>query len=466
MVRHILIVSKNHDDIQQMRLAFRSAHIAVRAAAGLREALDLLSQRRSDLIFIDIDLLGNDTRYYQKTLQALKQYYPTIEIVAMAARQHIREAVRAVRAGAGGYVARPLDIEEIRHVVECLGNEMIVQSEIDYLRGQFWETDALAFIRTNHPEMKKVYEAVRLVAPTRATVLLIGETGTGKGVLANLIHQHSNRGKGRFIRVHCGAIPETLVESELFGHEKGAFTGAVRRKLGKFEIARQGTIFLDEIGTLSPAVQIKLLQVLQDGTFSRVGGEDLLQTDARVIAAANVDLKAMADQGTFRRDLYFRLNVFPIEIPPLRNRTEDIPDLVDFFLARLNIRMNKSIKGIHPDVMTAMKQYVWPGNIRELENMLERACILETGDFLTSAYFPAELMGDGLSPAALSVDAGVPINTARRLVLDAFETQYIRDLLAKNRGRINKSALAAGITTRQLHKLMTRYGIDKEEFRL
>jgi DNA-binding NtrC family response regulator len=185
-----------------------------------------------------------------------------------------------------------------------------------------------------------------------------------------------------------------------------------------------------------------------------------------VIAAANMDLKAMADQGMFRRDLYFRLNVFPIEIPPLRGRTEDIPILVDLFLARLNVRMNRSVKGIHPDVMTAMKQYGWPGNIRELENMLERACILETGDFLTSAYFPAELMGDGLAPAALSVDAGVPINTARRLVLDAFETQYIRGLLAKNRGRINKSAEAAGITTRQLHKLMTRYGIDKEEFRL
>lgn len=463
-MKHILIVSKNHDDIEQIRQAFNQTH-TLRSAPDVADALGLLARRRSDLVFIDIDLLGNGGRYYQETMHAFKSYFPTIEIVVMADKARIREAVKAVRSGASDYVTSPLDIEEIRHVVECVGNEVIVQSELDYLRGQFWETDDLAFIRTNHPSMKKVYESVRLVAPTRATVLLVGETGTGKGVLAGLIHRHSNREKGRFIGVHCGAIPETLVESELFGHEKGAFTGAFRRKLGKFEIARQGSIFLDEIATLPHSVQIKLLQVLQDGTFFRVGGEDLIQTDARVIAAANMDLKAMCDRGTFRRDLYFRLNVFPIEIPPLRERTEDIPILVEYFLARLSARMNRPITGIHPDVVAAMKRYAWPGNIRELENMLERAYILETAETLTPAYFPAELMGGGTCHGPRALNTGLPIAEARRGVIEEFEQQYIRNLLTRNSGRVNKSAEDAGITTRQFHKLMTRYGICKEEFK-
>lgn len=463
-MKHILIVSQNHDDIEQVRLAFRQTH-TFRIASDVREALELLAQRRSDLLFIDIDIIGNGEGHYQQTVQSFKNHFLTIEIVVMADKARIRDAVKAVRFGASDYVIRPLDAEEIHHVAECISKEMIVQSELDYLRGQFWKTDAMTFIRTNHPAMKKVYESIRMVAPTRATVLLVGETGTGKGILASLIHRHSNREKGRFISVHCGAIPETLVESELFGYEKGAFTGAVRRKLGKFEIACQGSIFLDEIATLTPSAQIKLLQVLQDGTFTRVGGEDFLQTDARVIAAANMDLKAMCDQGTFRRDLYFRLNVFPIEIPPLRERTEDIRILAEIILAGLNARMNKPITGIHPDVITAMKGYAWPGNIRELENMMERAYILETADTLTPAYFPAELLGVRPYPSALSVDAGIPIAEARRGVLEEFERQYIRRLLTKNRGRVNKSAHDAGITTRQFHTLMTRYGIAKEEFK-
>ncbi|RJP47429.1 MAG: sigma-54-dependent Fis family transcriptional regulator [Desulfobacteraceae bacterium] len=463
-MQHILIVSKNHHDIEQVRLAFQQAR-TLKLASDVGKALELLAQRRSDLVFIDIDMLGNGGRYCQETIHSFKNYFPTIEIVVVADKARIRDAVKAVRSGASDYVTRPLDAEEIRHVAECISNEMIVQSELDYFRGQFWKTDALAFIQTNHPAMKKVYELIRLVAPTRATVLLAGETGTGKGVLASLIHRHSNREQGRFISVHCGAIPETLVESELFGHEKGAFTGAVRRKLGKFEIARQGSIFLDEIATLTPSAQIKLLQVLQDGTFSRVGGEDIIQTDARVIAAANMDLKAMCDQGTFRRDLYFRLNVFPIEIPPLRERAEDIPILAEVFLARLNARMNRSIKAIHPDVIAAMKRYAWPGNIRELENILERAYILETADTLTPLYFPQELLGNGPYRNALAVDAKIPIAEARRGVLEEFEQQYLRLLLTRNKGRVNKSAEDAGITTRQFHKLITRYGIIKEEFK-
>jgi transcriptional regulator with PAS, ATPase and Fis domain len=266
-----------------------------------------------------------------------------------------------------------------------------MQSELNYLRDQFWQVDSFNLLGTNSESMKKVFQQICTVSPTKSTVLLAGETGTGKSVLAQLIHQHGNRKNAQFISVHCGAIPDALVESEMFGHEKGAFTGAVRRKLGKFEFATGGTIFLDEIGTITPAAQIKLLQVLQDGTYQRVGGDETLKTDVRVIAASNADLKKMCDEGTFRKDLYYRLNVFPIEIPPLRERLEDIPLFVEAFLNNLNQFSVKEIKGIHPLVIEAFKIYTWPGNIRELENLVERAYILEVSSLLTPESFPNEL---------------------------------------------------------------------------
>ena len=221
-------------------------------------------------------------------------------------------------------------------MTESINESLLLQSELDYLRDRFWQADSLEIVQTRCPGMKTVFDKIRSVAPTKSTVMLTGETGTGKGVMANLIHKHSNRSEAQFISVHCGAIPDTLLESELFGHEKGAFTGAVRRKLGKFEIAKGGTIFLDEIGTVTPSAQIKLLQILQDGTFQRVGGEETLEANVRVIAATNTDLKRMCDDGLFRKDLYYRLNVFPIEIPPLRERMEDIPHFVDVFLRKMN----------------------------------------------------------------------------------------------------------------------------------
>jgi transcriptional regulator with GAF, ATPase, and Fis domain len=314
--------------------------------------------------------------------------------------------------------------------------------------------------------MQAVFEKIRSVAPTKSTVLLMGETGTGKGVMARLIHHHSNRQDSQFISVHCGAIPDTLLESELFGHEKGAFTGAVRRKLGKFEIAHGGTIFLDEIGTLTPSAQIKLLQVLQDGTFQRVGGESTIQVNVRVIAATNIDLKKMCDEGLFRKDLYYRLNVFPIEIPPLRERTEDIPHLARCFLTELNRYEPKEILDVHPRVMSAFSSYSWPGNIRELENLIERAYIMETSCELTSGSFPGEIFESetGGAPAAPE-KALLTLADFRRREVELIERRYLWDLLEGHKGRIKQSAQAAGITTRQLNKLMTKYGIRKEKFK-
>jgi transcriptional regulator with GAF, ATPase, and Fis domain len=255
------------------------------------------------------------------------------------------------------------------------------------------------------------------------------------------------------------------LESELFGHEKGAFTGAVRRKLGKFEIASGGTIFLDEIGTITPSAQIKLLQVLQDGTFQRVGGEETISADVRVICATNTDLKQMCEEGQFRKDLYYRINVFPIEVPPLRTRVEDIPHLCDVFLKEMNRFNTKEIHDVDPRVMETFKRYPWPGNIRELENLMERAYILETSSLLTPEGFPSELFESDMALATLAVDSSQTLAEVRRKGIEDIERNYLKELLAQNKGKVKESAEAAGITTRQLHKLMSKYGIRKEDFR-
>ncbi|OIP90973.1 MAG: hypothetical protein AUK26_08195 [Syntrophaceae bacterium CG2_30_58_14] len=270
----------------------------------------------------------------------------------------------------------------------------------------------------------------------------------------------------QFIGIHCGAIPDTLLESELFGHERGAFTGAVRRKLGKFELANRGTIFLDEIGTITPSAQIKLLQVLQDRTFQRVGGETVIETDVRIIAASNQDLGQMVEKGLFRNDLYYRLNVFPIEIPPLRERREDIPQLTEIFLRQMNRFNHRGIHYVHPQVMEAFQRYPWPGNIRELENLVERACILETSSILTQTSFPAELFTK--APSALSAPTGrtgLTLAEARARAVAEVEKSYLQELLARTGGRINRTAESAGVTVRQISKLMRKNNIRKETFR-
>jgi transcriptional regulator with GAF, ATPase, and Fis domain len=241
----------------------------------------------------------------------------------------------------------------------------------------------------------------------------------------------------------------------------------VRRRLGKFELAKGGTIFLDEIGTLTPSAQIKLLQVLQDGTFNRVGGETMLKTDARVIAATNADLTAMSERGEFRKDLYYRLNIFPVEIPPLRERLEDITHLVELFLKKLNQQYGKNIRNVHPQILEALKKYHWPGNIRELENLMERAYILESTTMLTPESLETELFDSAVGDvsAVLPVDARLQLSVARRQAIDDFERQYLKELFARNKGKVSRTAEDAGVSTRQLNKLMVKHGIRREEFR-
>lgn len=465
-MRYILVISKEREVFLSIHSCFRSED-RVENVADKDAALSILNKKRYDFIFIDVEILKEPVSEngYKLALRSFWHLFPTIEIIVMSSQEMIREAVMAVKAGASNYVTYPINPAEVKYVIENVYESLIMQSEVDYLRDKFWETDSLEIIQTKNPVMKMVFDKIRSVALTKSTVLLTGETGTGKGVLANLIHRHSNRRDAQFISVHCGAIPDTLLESELFGHEKGAFTGAVRRKMGKFEIASGGTIFLDEIGTITLSAQIKLLQVLQDGTFQRVGGEETIEANVRVIAATNVDLKKMCDDGQFRKDLYYRLYVFPIELPPLRERAEDIPYFVEEFLKRMNRLNTKEIHDIHPRVIDAFKNYSWPGNIRELENLMERAYILESSSVLTPESFPKELFESETLSATVSVDAGLSIAEVRRKGIEDIERNYLKEQLAQNKGKIQNTARAAGITTRQLHKLMKKYGIRKEEFK-
>ena len=464
-MKTILVVTKSPDIIHAIRASLEP-ECSVDGSSG-EEALEMLGRKQHDFLFIDLETLRVDGHpgEYKEALRSFWKLNPAVGIIVLSTQENIKEAVLAVKAGASSYLTYPIDPAETRFVLNNVHASLLFRSELDYLRDHFWDATSLEIIRTDNPLMKKVYEKVRSVAPTRSTVLLTGETGTGKGVIANLIHQHSNRRGAQFISVHCGAIPDTLLESELFGHEKGAFTGAVRRKLGKFEIASGGTIFLDEIGTLTPPAQIKLLQVLQDSTFQRVGGEEISRTDVRIIAATNMDLKQMCELGQFRKDLFYRLNVFPLEIPPLRDRLEDIPHLFNVFLKKMNKYYSKEITGIHPQVMKAFKNYSWPGNIREMENLVERAYILETNSMLTQDNFPNELFEFQSSFPGISFGPEMTLAEVRRKSIADIEKRYLRELLSQKNGKISDSAAAAGITTRQLHKLMTRYGLRKGDFK-
>ena len=465
-MKSVLIISPTKDEALLIGESLPSDY-RVENAASVKDALDMHRQVSFDVIFSDLKLLRDTSQAdtIAEAVQLFKEMNPLAEVLVLSSKDFIRDTVKAVKAGAKDYLTYPIDPSEVRLVIDSVDSSLIKNLELDYLRDQFWKPEWLDILNSRDVGMHDVFKKIRAVAPTKATVLLIGETGTGKGLLARMIHMHSNRSDAPFISVHCGAIPDTLLESELFGHEKGAFTGAVRKKPGKFEMARSGTIFLDEIGTISPPAQIKLLQVLQDGTFSRVGGEEALQTDARVITATNADIAGMSERGEFRNDLYYRLNVFPVEIPPLRERVEDIPQIVEFFLKKLRQRYEKNVHSVHPQVLQMFKSYPWPGNIRELENLMERACILETTKVLTAESFPPGLFDSDDMLTVLPIQDHLSLAEARRHAIDDFERQYLKMLFTRSKGRVNRAAEAAGISSRQLNKLMLKYGIQKEAFK-
>ncbi|BBO75639.1 Fis family transcriptional regulator [Desulfosarcina widdelii] len=467
----ILLFTQNLHTRDTIRSAVAS-NSRVQAVSEPHQFWESLQSIACDCLFIDLAALEKlsteeEARepHPSAVIERIKRLRPMMGIVVIAANADVRKAVAYMKHGASTYITEPVDVDEMRLVLDEIQREWRQQCELAYLRERLWQGDTIDHVQTVSPLMKKVTENVRSVAPTKATVLLLGETGTGKSFTAKMIHRYSNRKDGPFISVHCGAIPDTLIESELFGHEKGAFTGAHRRKSGKFEMASSGTIFLDEIGTVTPSAQVKLLTVLQEGIYQRVGGETNLKADVRVIAASNGDLKQMCVDGLFRKDLYYRLNVFPITIPQLFERREDIPLFVDFFVNKFNQFNAKNIQGVHPDVMHALMQYDWPGNLRELENLLERAHILETTGQLTPESFPSELFERMEPVTEIAIDTSETLAAVRSKALAETERRYLKQLLLRNNGRINASAGEAGISTRQLNKLMHKYQLEKNAFK-
>src|ERR1700716_1313541 len=372
------------------------------SAGDAESGLNLLRENSIDLVVTDLKLPGMNGLEF---LQAVKHQNAALPVVVMTAFGSAETAVEAMKAGASDYVLKPFSLAEMRTVIHKELDVHNLREENRSLREALGKRYAHPNIVAQSPKMQEVLATMERVAPTNSTVLLGGETGVGKDLIARAIHQKSRRASGPFIKINSSAIPENLLESELFGYEKGAFTGANASKPGKFELADKGTLFLDEIGDVPSAIQVKLLRVLQEREFERLGGTRTVKVDVRLIAATNRDLRAALEEGTFREDLYYRLNVVPIDIPPLREHKEDIPDLVNHFLARFAADSEKEIEGITAAALSALMEYHWPGNIRQLENSVERAVALSAGRTIdvTDIYLDTT---QGKSSAAVSNSAG------------------------------------------------------------
>ena len=424
---------------------FREEGFEVTTSQDASDALSRLAQERFDLALLDIKMPGTDGVELQKRMHEI---HPELIVIMMTGYASVETAVAALKNGAYDYVTKPLDPEEISHqVAKALSHKRSEQENV-----RLRETVA----QVTHPPdligqsaaMLRVMEAVETVAPTDATVLITGESGTGKEVVARSIHSASVRRYHPLVAIHCGALTETLLESELFGHEKGAFTGAQYRKKGKFEVAEGGTVFLDEIGDISLKTQTDLLRVLQEREIVRVGGNQSIKVDFRCIAATNKNLEQLIEDGRFRPDLYYRLNVFHIEIPPLRERREDIPLLAGHFLRKFAMQMNKKITRIAPAAMYQLQQYAWPGNVRELENAVERAMVvaqepeLKEADFILKPRVTAEAEGK---------------------TLDDVEKSHILRVLEECSGNQTRAAEVLDIDRVTLHNKLKKYGWSKSQ---
>ena len=468
-MNRILIATGDTKSAETIAQSFSKSTNQISIISDSDDCKVAISELSHDVFFVDLDLMIKPDERVQDVKHKLFQFHPAgrdSHLIVIVRPERIRQAVSVVKAVASDYLTLPVNSSEVKLVMENLIESNIMELELEYLRDRFWKSDTLGIARSKSTLMQQVINQVRSVAGTNSTVLLTGESGTGKGVIARLIHRHSKRKDHQFIGIHCGAIPESLLESELFGHERGAFTGADKRKLGKLDIAQQGTIFLDEIGTISPGAQIKLLQVLQERIYNRIGGEHSIDADVRVIAATNSNLETMVESGSFRQDLYYRLKVFPIELPPLRKRPEDIPMLCETFLENLNTLHGKEITGIDEGVLEAFMQYSWPGNIRELENVMERSYILESSRKLSRINLPVEIVEHSAVTNGNNLQDGLlPLSEYRKRGMDKLERKYLTLVLGKNNGRIDKSASDAGVTVRQMHKLMTKHKINKADFK-
>jgi len=448
--RRIMVVDDDPIVCGSLRELLRFEGYDVHTASDGEQALALLTSNPYSLVIADVNMPGISGL---ELLKQIKREYPLTEVILSTAYGTIESAVQAIKHGAYNYVTKPLVDDEIIMMVERSIQVQTMKAENADLRAELENRLGFHNLIGQDHKMQRVYQLVESVADTKSTVLLTGESGTGKSMIARAIHHNSSRRKGPFLEVNCGALPDTLLESELFGHVRGSFTGATSDKQGKFEAADGGTIFLDEISTASPALQVKLLRVLQERTFERVGGTETLRSDVRVIIATNTDLAQMVREKQFREDLYYRVNVVSIHMPSLRERVRDIPLLAEHFLKQGAERFGKKIEGFDRNALRLLLQYTWPGNVRELENVVERATLLCQANQISLRDLPPALLngqgGDG---------AGHPVQPLRS-ALEKPERKIIEHSLRINNWNRQKTAKMLGINRTTLFNKMRKYNL-------
>jgi DNA-binding NtrC family response regulator len=419
------------------------------SASNGEEALEKITSFRPSIVVSDVVMPKMDGL---TLLRALK-HEEHLKIILLTAQGTVETAVEAMKDGAETYLTKPVDHHQLRRMLENIAELNAQKRENLALRRQLRDKGSFGRIIGNSPKMRKIYQVIEQAAPTPASVLVIGESGTGKELVAQTVHQLSPRLQAPFVGINCAAIPETLLESEIFGHEKGAFTGALDRRAGCFELADHGTLFLDEIAEMMPATQVKLLRVLQERRFRRLGGRVEQEVDVRVLAATNQNpLDAIRD-SKLREDLYYRLNVFTIELPPLRDRKADLPLLIQAFIDEFNARDRRNVHAVTPDAMELLEQYDWPGNVRELRNVIERATILARGDFIEAAHLPA--FGARL-PAAPEPESPNSVTILPGMTVDEAEQKLIVATLSASGGNKTRAAEMLGISLKTLHNKLNR----------
>ncbi|MBW7908124.1 MAG: sigma-54-dependent Fis family transcriptional regulator [Kiritimatiellae bacterium] len=441
----VLIVDDEKNSREGLARALQRSY-EVRLAENGPRALEFLANEPVDVMLSDVRMPGMDGL---TLLQRAIARSPAPVCIMLTAYGSIELAVEAMRRGAYDFMTKPINLDRLELVLKRALESRALVEENRALREQLDARFGLENIVGQSPALQEVFDTIRQVAQSRATVLIQGESGTGKELVAQALHRLSPRSKGPFIAVHCAALSETLLESELFGHERGAFTGATERRRGRFELADGGTLFLDEIGEIDSSLQVKILRVLEERRFERVGGQETIDVDVRLVAATNRDLKKKVEEGTFREDLFYRLDVVAIRLPPLRERVGDLPLLVDHFISVFAEENGKKIVGITPEAMQALGGYEWPGNVRELRNMVERMVVLARGEKLTLRDVPLHVRGE--------LDAGPARGGA--LSLEANEKQMIVRALKASGGNVTKAAAELGISRRTLHRKLNEYGL-------
>ena len=454
-----VLIVEDHDRLrEQLGEFYEQEGFKVTTAACGEEGIEKLSQEKFAIVVSDVKMPGIDGF---QLARHVREKYPDTDVILITAFGNIKQAVEAMKLGASDYITKPFQPEAIRLVSEKLIERRRLLEEVRELRQRVHEEHNLENILSKSPKMLKVFELIRSLAETDSGVMITGETGTGKELVARAIHNLSRRKNRQFVAINCGAFPDTLLESELFGYEKGAFTGAVQSRGGKIELADGGTLFLDEIEAMAAPMQVKLLRVLQEREVERLGGNRKVKIDMRVIAATNVDLSLCLARGTLREDFYYRINVIPIQLPPLRERLEDLPLLIEHILSRHPVAMERNIRQVAPKVLDQMLTYHWPGNIRELENILERAIVKSRGDVIENVDLPA--------PPQRIVDLWYAGNGAREISLKQWlsnsEKDYLRSLLIKYKGSISSTAKEAKVDNKTLYRKMRRHGLHKESFK-